>query len=169
MAATQEEFIDLEGATTLYNDLRRRAAHGDGNIANDFDKYHAYKEGEYCIYQDQLYRCIIPTEAGHSNDPGNWEARTLADGLTNMTDYRDTMEDRVRDAQNAAEAAAKAANDATEMMEDLQDTLEDVKAAAQRAEDAAAAITDDEPFLKVLGNYGLSTNENGELLYSVDE
>ena len=45
------EFVDLNGASILYNDLRPRAASADGNLAPAYTRK-TYAVGDHVMYQD---------------------------------------------------------------------------------------------------------------------
>ena len=72
-------YIDINGAQTLYNDLRGRAARAGGNLAAEYSTSATYSVGDYVIYKDKLYRCKTAVTTA-----GSWASNSSKFEVTNI-------------------------------------------------------------------------------------
>lgn len=87
---------NMDVATKQYVDN----ASGAGLISDAYDPTSTYEDGDYCIYNNTLYRCIGMEPATGDFDPTDWEPTTVAEELLTTYSMIDSLS-----VENAAMAA----------------------------------------------------------------
>lgn len=79
-------YIDINGAQTLYNDLRGRAARADGNLAAEYSTSATYPVGAYVMYKDKLYRCktAVTTAGSWASNSSKFEQTNFGEETSNL-------------------------------------------------------------------------------------
>ena len=76
---TSEKKLTMGGAQTLYNDLRKRAASADENLAPYYDATQTYAVGDMVMYKDNLYECTTAIATAEVWTAAHWTQRSVAD------------------------------------------------------------------------------------------
>ena len=80
------ELIHHGEAQQLYNDLRRRAASADENLAPYYDATQTYAVGDMVMYKDNLYECNTAIATAEAWTAAHWTQRSVADALEESID-----------------------------------------------------------------------------------
>ena len=80
------ELIHHGEAQQLYNDLRRRAASADENLAPYYDATQTYVVGKRVMYKDDLYECKTAITTPEAWTAAHWIQRSVADALEESID-----------------------------------------------------------------------------------
>lgn len=73
MAIQTEKIQNLGGSQILYNDLRKRAASADGNLADEYSASKTYAVGDFVVYLDKLYTCKTAITTPEAWTAAHWE------------------------------------------------------------------------------------------------
>lgn len=85
---TSEKKLTMGGAQTLYNDLRKRAASADENLAPYYDATQTYAVGDMVMYKDNLYECSTAITTAEAWTAAHWTQCSLA---TKMSDVNNVV------------------------------------------------------------------------------
>ena len=58
------------------------------NIADEYDNTLTYKVGDYCIYENKLYKCITEITTPESFDSSKWESVRIVDEINNKFEWK---------------------------------------------------------------------------------
>lgn len=75
-----EECIDGTTAGNLQNQITALF----NNQADEFSATKTYEVGDYCIYQNKLYKCVTAIETGAAWDSSKWEATTVGGEMASL-------------------------------------------------------------------------------------
>ena len=75
----RDYYLDKEGLQTLISELETNL------VAEEYDSSTAYTVGQFCIYENNLYRCISATTG--TWDSTKWDKVIITDELHNGVSY----------------------------------------------------------------------------------
>ena len=79
MAVQTAKLQNLGGSQILYNDLRKRAASADGNLADEYSASKTYAVGDFVVYLDKLYTCKTAITTPEAWTATHWEETSMGE------------------------------------------------------------------------------------------
>lgn len=79
MAVQTAKIQNLGGSQILYNDLRKRAASADGNLADEYSASKTYAVGDFVMHLDKLYRCKTAITTAEAWTAAHWEETSMGE------------------------------------------------------------------------------------------
>ena len=95
MAVQTAKLQNLGGSQILYNDLRKRAASADGNLADEYSASKTYAVGDFVVYLDKLYTCKTAITTPEAWTAAHWEETSMGDDVTELKKEMPEKADRV--------------------------------------------------------------------------
>ena len=95
MAIQTEKIQNLGGSQILYNDLRKRAASADGNLADEYSASKTYAVGDFVVYLDKLYTCNTAITTPEAWTAAHWEETSVGDDVASLKKEMPEKADRV--------------------------------------------------------------------------
>lgn len=84
MAVQTAKIQNLGGSQILYNDLRKRAASADGNLADEYSASKTYAVGDFVMHLDKLYRCKTAITTAEAWTAAHWEEASMGEDVTSL-------------------------------------------------------------------------------------
>ena len=102
MAVQTAKIQNLGGSQILYNDLRKRAASADGNLADEYSASQTYAVGDFVMHLDKLYRCKTAITTAEAWTAAHWEETSMGEETSALKSALDSAESRLYDLDGKA-------------------------------------------------------------------
>lgn len=91
MAVQTAKIQNLGGSQILYNDLRKRAASADGNLADEYSASKTYAVGDFVMHLDKLYRCKTAITTAEAWTAAHWEETSMGEETSGLKSALDNV------------------------------------------------------------------------------
>ena len=82
-----DEIVDVNVINNNYDVIDEALGNAQelaSNIGSAYNSVIAYNVGDYCIYNNNLYKCVQATSSGDSFNPAKWQISKVTDDLGNV-------------------------------------------------------------------------------------
>ena len=82
-----DEIVDVNVINNNYDVIDEALSNAQelaSNIGSAYNSVIAYNVGDYCIYNNNLYKCVQATSSGDSFNPAKWQISKVTDDLGNV-------------------------------------------------------------------------------------